>query len=299
VADERHRPVLLDEACELLRPAPGQCTLDCTVGGGGHAEKILVLSQPNGKLIGLDRDPAALAIAADRLATFGDRATLVHASFVDAATVLAENGIEKVHNVIFDLGLSSIQLDAPGRGFSFRQEDAPLDMRADPTSGRTAAELIAHVREDELADILWSLADERKSRRIARAICFERRKAPIETAGRLAAIVTRAVGGPWRRIHPATRTFMAVRMWVNRELPNLEETLTGIKDLVEPGGRVVVISFHSKEDRIAKMVFRSQARDGVWQLLTKRPLTPAAEETGRNPRARSAKLRAVERKDVM
>lgn len=298
MADEHHRPVLLDEACELLSPAPGQCTLDCTVGGGGHAEKILALSQPNGKLIGLDRDPAALAIAAKRLARFGDQAKLVHACFVDAAEVLADNGIEQVSNVIFDLGLSSIQLDAP-RGFSFRHEDAPLDMRADPASGKTAAELLARVREDELADILWNLADERKSRRIARAICTERRKAPIETAGQLAAIVLRATSGPWRRIHPATRTFMALRMWVNRELPNLEETLTNVKDIVEPGGRVVVISFHSKEDRIAKTVFRSQARDGIWQILTKRPLTAAAEETGRNPRARSAKLRAVERKGGM
>ena len=300
MADEPHRPVMLDEVCEILRPAPGQCTLDCTVGAGGHAEKILVLSQPDGKLIGLDRDPAALAVAAAKLAKFGGQAVLVQACFTDAAKILAENGIEKVHNVIFDLGLSSIQLDAPGRGFSFRHEDAPLDMRADPTAGKTAAELLARVREVELADILWRLADERRSRRIARAICAERRKAPIETAGRLAAIVARAAGGGrWQRIHPATRTFMAIRMWVNRELPNLEEALTSVKDLVEPNGRVVVISFHSKEDRIAKTVFRSQARDGVWRILTKRPLVAADDEIERNPRARSAKLRAAEREDVM
>ncbi|MFH1730414.1 MAG: 16S rRNA (cytosine(1402)-N(4))-methyltransferase RsmH [Planctomycetota bacterium] len=299
MADEPHRPVMLDEVCEFLRPAPGQCTLDCTVGAGGHAEKILALSQPDGKLIGLDRDPAALAAAAGKLAKFGGQAVLVHACFADAANVLAENGIEKVHNVIFDLGLSSIQLDAPGRGFSFRHEDAPLDMRADPTAGKTAAELLARVTEVELADVLWRLADERRSRRIARAICAERRKAPIETAGRLAAIVARAAGGRWRRIHPATRTFMAIRMWVNRELPNLEEALTSVRDIVEPGGRVVVISFHSKEDRIAKTVFRSQARDGVWRILTKRPLVAADDEVRRNPRARSAKLRAVEREDVV
>ncbi len=288
---------MLDDVCDLLRPAAGDCALDCTVGAGGHAEKILALSQPDGKLIGLDRDPAALATAARRLASFGDRVTLIHASFTDAAAVLAEHGIEKADIVLFDLGLSSIQLDASDRGFSFRYDDAPLDMRADPTSGRTAAELLARVPERELADILWQLADERKSRRIARAICFERRKAPIDTAGRLASIVARSAGRAGGRIHPATRTFMALRMWVNDELPNLEAAMTSAKDLVRPGGRVAVISFHSKEDRIVKTVFRSQARDGVWQILTRRPLVPGEDEISGNPRARSAKLRAVERKD--
>ena len=299
MADEHHRPVLLDEACEFLRPAPGGRYLDCTVGAGGHAERILVLSQPDGKLIGIDRDPQALAIAAQRLGKFAGRATLVHANFTDAAEVLARNGVEKVHGVLFDLGLSSIQLDAADRGFSFQHEDAPLDMRADPTTGETAADLIAHVPEAELADILYQLADERRSRRIARVICDERRRRRIETVGQLAAIVAKAMGGRRGRIHPATRTFMALRMWVNREMPNLEEALTSVRDIVEPGGRVVVISFHSKEDRIAKTVFREQARDGVWEILTKKPVVAAEDELSTNPRARSAKLRAVERKKLL
>ena len=299
MADVPHRPVLLEKVCEILRPASGKCYLDCTVGAGGHAERILALSQPDGKLIGIDRDPDALAVAARRLAKFGERATLVHANFADAAKVLAGNGIETVHGVILDLGLSSLQLDAPDRGFSFRHEDAPLDMRADRTTGRTAAELIARVPEPELADVLWRLADERRSRRIARAICRERRRQPIETVGQLVAIVKRAVPCGRRRIHPATRTFMAIRMWTNHELPDVEETLGSVKGLVEPGGRVVVISFHSKEDRIAKTVFRDQAREGVWELLTRRPLVPDEEEVRSNPASRSAKLRAVERKGCM
>jgi len=299
VADVPHRPVLLEEVSEILRPAPGRCYLDCTVGAGGMAEKILVLSQPDGKLIGLDRDPAALAVAAGRLEKFGERVTLVHANFADAATVLAENRIQRVHGLVADLGLSSLQLDAPDRGFSFRHADAPLDMRADPTSGRTAAQLIARASEGELADVLWKLGDERRSRRIARAICRERRRRPIETVGRLVEIVRRAVGPRRSRIHPATRTFLAIRAWTNRELPNLEELLTSAKDIVEPGGRVVVLSFQSNEDRIAKTVFRSQAREGVWEVLTRRPVVPSAEEVRANPRARSAKLRAVQRKALM
>ncbi len=298
MAEPAHRPVLLEETIELLRPEPGKCYLDCTVGAGGHAERILALSQPDGKLIGIDRDPAAIAIAARNLERFGDRVILAHANFTDAARVLSEHGIRAVHGVLFDFGLSSIQLDDPGRGFSFQHEDALLDMRADPTAGETAAQLIAHVSERELADVLWRLADERHSRRIARAVCRERERQRIETAGRLAAIVARAVGGGWKRIHPATRTFMAIRMWVNREMDNLQESLAAVRDIVEPGGRAVVISFHSKEDRIAKTIFREQARAGVWTLLTKRPVTATDEEIQANPRARSAKLRAAERKQV-
>jgi len=287
----------LEETCAFLRPAPDTWTLDCTVGAGGHAERVLALSQPDGKLIGIDRDPEALAVAARRLERFGDRVRLAHANFADAKSVLAEAGIETVHAVLFDLGLSSIQLDAPGRGFSFRFPDAPLDMRADPTTGATAAELLARVPEEELADLLWQLADEGRSRHIARAVCRERRRAPIDTVGRLASVVERAVRSPRRRIHPATRTFLALRMWVNREPTNLEAALESAEDLVGPGGRVAVISFCSTEDRIAKTVFRRRAREGVWRILTKRPGRPGDEETRRNPRARSAKLRAVERMD--
>ncbi len=297
--EEAHRPVMLDEVMQYLRPAPGRCHLDATVGAGGHAERILALSQPDGTLIALDRDPRALEIASRRLARFGDRVRLFHGNFTEAAEALAKAGTGRAHAILFDLGLSSIQLRDPDRGFSFQQPDAPLDMRADPTWGPTAAELLAQVSERDLADILWRLADERQSRRIARAVCRERRREPIRTAGRLADIVARAIGRKGGRIHPATRTFMAIRMWVNRELPNLEETLAAAKDLVEPGGRVVVISFHSKEDRIVKTVFRDQAREGCWEVLTRSPVTPGADEVRANPLSRSAKLRAVERKGCM
>ncbi|MFW6107948.1 MAG: 16S rRNA (cytosine(1402)-N(4))-methyltransferase RsmH, partial [bacterium] len=185
MADEpAHRPVLLDEVMKFLRPAAGRRYLDATVGAGGHAEKTLVLSQPDGTLIALDRDPRALEIAARRLERFGDRVRLFHGNFTEAADALAKAGIRRVHGIVYDLGLSSIQLRAPDRGFSFRRPDAPLDMRADPTYGPTAAELLANVSEQELADVLWRLADERRSRRIARAICRERRRQPIRTAGR-------------------------------------------------------------------------------------------------------------------
>lgn len=290
-----HRPVLLNETCELIQPTAGRWYLDGTLGAGGHAEQLLVLSQPDGKLIGIDRDPEALAIAAQRLERFGDRVILEQANFTEADQVLARHGVPAVHGVVLDLGLSSIQLDAPGRGFSFRFDDAPLDMRADPTSGPTVAERLAHVSERDLADVLYTQADEFRSRRIARAICEARRREPLRTAGQLAKVVERAVGRHGK-IHPATRTFMALRMWVNDELPNLEAMLLSLKHLVEPGGRAAVISFHSKEDRIAKTVFRHEAREGLWTLLTRKPVVPGREECAANPRARSAKLRAVERK---
>lgn len=299
MSDELHRPVLLEEVCNILRPAAGKCYLDCTVGAGGHAERILALSQPDGKLIGLDRDPQALAAAAQRLERFGNRITLAHANFTDAAAILTRERIGTVHGVLFDLGLSSIQLDASGRGFSFREREAPLDMRADPTSGPTAADLIAGASEQELADVLWRFADERRSRRIAHAICRERGTRPIRTVGQLVDLVERAAGPRRSRLHPATRTLMALRMWTNDELANLETALRQLPLLVEPGGRAVVISFQSKEDRIAKTVFRSQEQDGFWRILTKHPVVPGAEEVRANPRARSAKLRAVERKGVV
>ncbi len=298
MSDELHRPVLLEEVCSMLRPATGQCYLDCTVGGGGHAERILALSQPDSRLIGLDRDSQALAAAARSLERFGDRVTRAHANFTDAAGILARERIGTVHGVLFDLGLSSIQLDTQGRGFSFREREAPLDMRADPTSGSTAADLIARAAERELADVLWWFADERHSRRIAREICRERQARPIRTVGQLVDLVERAAGPRRSRLHPATRTLMALRMWTNDELANLETALRHLPANVAPGGRAVVISFQSKEDRIAKTVFRGQERDGFWRVLTKHPVVPGAEEVRTNPRARSAKLRAVERKGV-
>lgn len=300
MADEPHRPVLLDEVSDILQPSTNGIYLDCTVGAGGHAQRILALSQPGGRLIGLDRDPVALAIAGRTLEHFGDRVILEHANFTDAGRILAEQHVDAVNGILFDLGLSSIQLDSPDRGFSFRYPDAPLDMRADPSRGPTAAQLIAHVPERELADILWQLADERRSRRIARAVCAERRRTPIKTVGQLLAVIARAMGPHRRqRIHPATRSMQAIRMWTNAELPNLKAALLAAKDLLVPGGSLCTISFHSAEDRVAKNVLRDQAREGVWDVLTRRPMRPTEAEVRSNPRARSAKLRAARRKDVM
>lgn len=297
MADEKHRPVMLDEVLKILDPGSGKIYVDGTVGAGGHAERILALSQPEGKLIGLDRDPSALAIAAERLAPFGGRVALAHANFTELRRVLDEHGIRKVHGIIFDLGLSSMQIADAARGFSFQNPDAPLDMRAGGTTGETAAQKIALAGEKEIADALWRLADERFSRRIAREIVRVRRREQIRTVGQLAKIVERAYGGGWQKIHPATRTFMALRMWVNSELENLEETLAALPEIIEPGGRAAIISFHSKEDRIVKNVLRDQARDGIWRILTKKPVTASEDEVNENPRARSAKLRAAERTD--
>jgi 16S rRNA (cytosine1402-N4)-methyltransferase len=287
--------VLLDESIELLAPRPGGIYVDGTVGAGSHSERICVLSKDSGKLLSLDRDPAALAIARRWLDRFGDRVILAHANFADLEAVLAELGVGLVDGVLLDLGLSSIQVDDPERGFSFRHADADLDMRADPTEGETAAELLARIAERDLADLLWRLADEHRSRRIARAICDERRREPIRTAGRLAAIIERAVGGRRGRTHPATKSMQAIRMALNGEIANLEAALDALPRVIRPGGRAVIISFCSTEDRRVKQAFRAGAREGVWKLLTRKPVTPGEAERSENPRARSARLRAVER----
>lgn len=297
-SDEHHQPVLINETIEYLRPQPGRIYLDGTLGAGGHAEKILVLSQPDGRLIGLDRDESALNIARERLSRFGDRATLVHANFTEAAEVLRRLGVDGVDGVILDLGLSSMQLAQAERGFSFQHPEAPLDMRADLSGQTTAAELIASATETEIADAIYQLADERYSRRIARRIVEERKVAAITTVGQLAKICERAYGGGYHRIHPATRTFMALRMWVNEEVPNLSAVLRQMKDITNPGARVAIISFHSIEDRTVKTFFREEAKAGIWEILTKKPVIATEEEAEQNPRSRSAKLRVVERKTV-
>jgi 16S rRNA (cytosine1402-N4)-methyltransferase len=287
--------VLLDKSIELLAPHPGGTYADATVGAGGHSLRICALSQNNGKLIGIDRDPNALAVARRRLERFGDRVSLVHGNFAELPDILAAHGIDRVDGVLFDLGLSSIQVDDANRGFSFRYGEAELDMRADPTTGPTAAELIARLPEPELADLLWRLADEHRSRRIAKAICRERRREPVRTAGRLAEIVERAVGGRRGRVHPATKTFLALRFAVNAELDNLNAALAALPAALNPGARAVLISFCSSEDRLVKRAFRSGGRDGIWEVLTRKPVVPDEAERRENPRARSAKLRAVER----
>jgi 16S rRNA (cytosine1402-N4)-methyltransferase len=293
----QHVPVLLAEAIAGLAPRPGGRYIDATVGGGGHAAAILEASAPDGRLLGIDADPAALVAAQARLASFGARATLVHGNFRDLARLARNAGFESVDGVLLDLGVSSYQLDTPERGFSFLT-DAPLDMRLDPTTGRTAAELVNELPEPALADLLYRYGEERAARRIARRIVEARRIRQIERTGELAAIVTRALGGRHGKIHPATRTFQALRIAVNRELENLEAALPQAVELLAPGGRLAVIAFHSLEDRIVKHFLRAASgADGSTRLriITSKPIEASLEETRANPRARSAKLRIAER----
>jgi 16S rRNA (cytosine1402-N4)-methyltransferase len=289
-----HEPVLTAEALTFLAPARGGLFVDCTVGLGGHTRALLAAGAT--RVIGLDRDRDALDMAAAGLAAFGDRAELVHADFRSLAGVLAARGIEAIDGALADLGVSSLQFDAEGRGFSFRR-DEPLDMRMDRRAGATAADLVNAASEGELADVIFRFGEERHSRRIARAVVEARRRGPIATTGQLAAIVRRAAPTRgWQRIDPATRTFQALRIWVNRELEGLDAFLRDVATRLRSGGRVVVISFHSLEDRIVKHTFRALERaEAIVKVLTKRPVVPGEAELARNPRARSAKLRAAER----
>lgn len=290
----QHLPVMVDEAMQLLQPERGGTFLDCTLGLGGHTKALL--DRGAERVIGLDRDPQALALAGAALASYGTRVHLVHADYRTADTVLDALGVPVIAGALADLGVSSLQFDAEGRGFSFRR-DEPLDMRMDQSQGQTAAERLATVEEQELADVIYQFGEERRSRRVARAIVTSREKAPIETTGQLAAIVRRALAGQgWQRIDPATRTFQALRIWVNGELDRLDECLRRLAVRLQTGGRLVVISFHSLEDRIVKHTLRALDRtDGVVEVLTGRPLVAADAELALNPRARSAKLRAAER----
>jgi 16S rRNA (cytosine1402-N4)-methyltransferase len=298
-----HVPVLVDEVLRLLQPERGGIFVDCTVGLGGHARTLLERGAT--RLIGLDRDPAALAIARQELAGVADRITLVHADYRELVRVLDEHGVTHIDGALADLGVSSLQLDAPGRGFSFRR-DEPLDMRMDTTRGATAADLLAQVDEGELADVIYQFGEERDSRRIARALVRARDEAPLLTTGQVAAVVRRAGRAKgWQRIDPATRTFQALRIWVNRELEGLDGFIETAASRLADGGRFAVITFQSLEDRIVKHTFRrlssyvaqdfAPAIPASFRLLTKRPVTPGDDELAHNPRARSAKLRAVER----
>jgi len=295
-----HEPVLVAETLALLQPERGGVFVDCTIGLGGHGRAMLDAGAA--RLIGLDRDPEALRLAAETLAAFGDRVELVHADYRDLDRVLSARGLEGVAGILADLGVSSMQLDTEGRGFSFRRDER-LDMRMDRSQGATAADLLASVDEKELADVIFQYGEERFSRRIARAIVNERRTAPVTTTGRLAQIVRRAVPHRgYQRIDPATRTFQALRIWVNRELEGLEPFLAAAARRLLAGARLAVISFHSLEDRIAKHTFRALASlagaesgELAVRILTRRPVEPSEEEIARNPRARSAKLRAIER----
>jgi 16S rRNA (cytosine1402-N4)-methyltransferase len=287
--------VLTAEILEQLQPWRGGVFVDCTVGLGGHARALLAGGAA--RLVGIDRDADALAIARETLSAWRDRVELVHADYRAIDDVLDARDLSRIDGALADLGVSSLQFDAPGRGFSF-QRDEPLDMRMDRAQAETAADLLARAREDELADVIYQYGEERLSRRIARAIVAARREAPVATTGRLAAIVRRVV--PRRghlRIDPATRTFQALRIWVNRELDGLDTFLGRVARRLGAGGRMAVITFHSLEDRIVKHTLRALAdRDHpVLSLLTKKPLVPGDDEVRRNPRARSAKLRAAER----
>jgi 16S rRNA (cytosine1402-N4)-methyltransferase len=283
----RHVPVLADAVVRLLDPRPGEVWVDCTAGGGGHARLIADRIGPTGRLLALDQDPTMLARAAARLA--GAQAELVHANFDQLPAVLANRGLTRVDGVLADLGFASDQMDAAGRGLSFRA-DGPLDMRLDPTAGRTAADLVNTLSEAGLADVFFEYGEERHSRRVARRVVERRAEKPFATTADLADVVRRSVprsGG----IDPATRVFQALRIAVNDELGALDRLLAALPTVVRAGGRAGVISFHSLEDRRVKQAFRA----GGWAAVTKKPVEADAEEQARNPRSRSAKLRAAVR----
>jgi 16S rRNA (cytosine1402-N4)-methyltransferase len=301
-----HTPVMVEEVLRALTVQPGGRYVDCSVGGGGHAEAILEVASPGGLLLGIDADPRALQIAHSRLARFGDAILLVEGNFRDVQTICRSHGFAPVHGILFDLGLSSLQLAEEGRGFSF-QVEAPLDMRFSPQQTVTAADIVNTHAEEALANLLWRYGQEPRSRRIARRIVRER---PLETTTQLAKTVEKAVGRGHRRTHPATRTFQALRIAVNQELENLSAALEGSRDLLGYGGRLVVISFHSLEDAIVKNFFRQESRDCICppdvpvcvchhkaslKLVTRGAIKPAPAEVAANPRSRSSRLRVAER----
>lgn len=302
-----HVPVLLDKVVEHLAPRPGRRYVDCTVGAGGHAEAVLDASSPDGQLLAVDADGSILALARERLSRFGDRVRFAHANFADLASVADKHSFEGVDGVLFDLGVSSLQLDTPERGFSFRA-DAPLDMRLDQNQPRDAAGLVRDLSEQELSEVIFRFGEEPRARKVARAIVHAREREPIATTGQLAELVRRVV--PGGRIHPATRTFQALRIAVNEELSVLESALRQAHALLADGGRLGAISFHSLEDRIVKQYLTSQAspctcpprwpvctcgRQPRMERVTRKAVAAGDSEVAVNPRARSAKLRVARR----
>ncbi len=293
-----HAPVMPAEVLSLLAPREDGLYVDCTVGLGGHTEMLLAAGA--GRVIGLDRDVVALEHARARLASFSARVELVHADYRTLPQVLADRQITGIDGALADLGVSSMQLDDAERGFSFRH-DGPLDMRMNASAGETLADRLADVDEGTLADVIYQYGEERHARRIARAIVTARDRQPLARTGELASVVRRAAGGgTWQRLDPATRTFQALRIWINGELDGLDTFLRSTVATLHTGGRLVVIAFHSLEDRIVKHTFKAMARpdDGsapVGRVLTPKPLEPTDAERDENPRSRSAKLRAMER----
>ena len=301
-----HTPVLREEVIRHLAVQPGGRYVDCTVGAGGHARAIIEAASPGGMLLGFETDPKALAVAAGALAPFGSDAKLIECNFRHLDWMCRQQSFAPVHGVLFDLGLSSMQLSDEERGFSF-QTEAPLDMRFGADQTLTAAEIVNEYSETDLASVIWRFGEEPASRRIAHAIVRAR---PLRTTTELAAIVSRALPGPRRRIHPATRTFQALRIAVNDELDTLSLALEQARDILGRRGRLVAISFHSLEDRIVKQFFQHESKDCICppespacvcghkatlRIITKKAVTPEPEEIAANPRSRSAHLRAAER----
>jgi 16S rRNA (cytosine1402-N4)-methyltransferase len=288
-APPRHVSVMLREVIEFAAPQPGQVIVDGTLGAGGHANEIARRIGPDGLLIGLDHDPAMIEIAKPRIV--GSRIELIEANFAELREVLNELGVGRVDAVLMDLGVASDQIEDSARGFSFARSGT-LDMRMNPRISEPASRLVNRLKAEDLADIFYRYGEERHSRRVARAIVDARRRKEIETTEELAEIVRRAMprGKPWQRIDPATRVFQALRIAVNDELSSLEQALKSLPTCLKLGGRAVVISFHSLEDRLVKQAFRQRE---TWESLTRKPLVPSEEEVERNPRSRSAKLRAA------
>ncbi len=304
-----HLPVLLKEVVEQLRPQRGGLYVDCTVGGGGHAEAILRASAPDGRVIGLDCDDEALAASRERLAAHEGRVQLMRANFAELQETLMSLGVTAVDGLVFDVGVSSRQFDEPSRGFSFQRE-GPLDMRMNRSAGQSAQDVIRDASVEELTRIFRVYGEERRARAIAIRIDRERARQPITTTTQLAGVVEQVLGPKRSGIHPATRVFQALRIQVNRELENLERGLVAAVNVLKSGGRVAVISFHSLEDRIVKQLFVrmstgcvcppqmvgcSCGRKEMMRLVTRKPVTPTSEEAQQNPRARSAKLRVAEK----
>jgi len=287
-----HESVLLDETVSALAPRTGCVYADATAGGGGHSRAILDASAPDGRVVAVDRDPAAVAAARAALSSYGARAVVVHGEYADLPIILREHGAPRVDGFVADLGVSSPQLDDAERGFAFSSE-GPLDMRMDSSRGQTLAELLERYDEHELADVLFHFGEERRSRAVARSILRARDEGVLRTTLDLRRAVVRALGPRTQgRIDPATRTFQALRIAVNRELDQLESLLAALPELIEDGGVAAIISFHSLEDRMVKRAFRGDER---WAPLTKKPQIASEDEAARNPRARSAKLRAARR----
>lgn len=298
VEEKLHIPVMLREVIDYLDLTPGQIIVDATVGTGGHSLEILKKITPGGRLIGIDRDEDSLAICRQRFSDFSGSYELVHANFADLDQVLENLGIKKIDGIVFDLGISTYQLKDTERGFSFQQE-GPLDMRMDKSSYISAYDLVNNLNENEISSMLWSFGQERWHNRIAHLLVEERRNQPISTTRQLADLVMRAIPYRYRkgyyRIHPATRTFQAVRIAVNRELEILESAIKKAVAILKNKAKICVISFHSLEDRVIKHTFRALKADGLVNIITAKPMTPVASEVAANPSSRSSKFRVAER----